>query len=257
MSKYSPQKYEYPKEVTEDNFKELVLRAKEIKRIASITTGTAILVSFLLFTIVIIFLLPQLSSVRDNSSLLMTALVIAFVLTFVATFFFVDFINANLRRIYNNYISYYPSPEEFVFAQCILAANFVNENKRVNASFRTRFLCPEFSLYTKYDPLNYRRRFYANEFRLIAGGEIQIGRMLLFSEGKVQELLSNFALTLVNHDDPLAYLFLNQLIEEIEKYGKLEDWRKKIENLSTSVKGIVGIIATIITIIGILWGIFH
>jgi uncharacterized membrane protein YkgB len=54
----------------------------------------------------------------------------------------------------------------------------------------------------------------------------------------------------------MAYRYLKHLIAEIEKYGKLEGWQKRIETHLTSLKGIIEIIAVILTIAGILWGIF-
>jgi len=80
--------------------------------------------------------------------------------------------------------------------------------------------------------------------------------MLMFSEGKKKELLTNFALYLVNGDDPMAFLYLKSLIREIEEYGKLETLANRIENqlkkwytLVALVGAMVAIIATIVGLI--------
>jgi hypothetical protein len=249
-------KYEYPKEVTDENFQKLVARAKTISRKSSSTLGVAILVSLGLLCLFVFFLAPSLRAINDPSITASVALVISFGLSLFVSVFLIDAVNVFLRRIFNNCVSYYPSPEEFVFAQCILTANLYSEKKRVGATIKAKSLCSELSNFTRYDPLNFRRKFYKNEFRLLTSGKNQIGRMLLFSEAKVKELVSNFALALVNHDDPKAYLYLRHILKEVEKFGKIEGWQKRIESQLKSLKGIIGIIATIVTIAGILWGIF-
>lgn len=236
-------KYDYPKEVTDENLKELIERAKAITSKSSITLVTAIIVSIgLMVVMIVLILIPSLKTIQDPSMSASVSLVVIFGLSLFVSVFLIDGANIFLRRVFNNYISYYPSPEEFVFAQCILTANLYNEKKRVSATIRAKSLCDEFSTFTKYDPLNFRRKFYAREFRLLARGQNQLGRMLMFSEEKVRELLANFALALVNHNDPMAYRFLKNLIGEVEKYGKLEGWQKRIETHLTSLKGIIEII---------------
>jgi uncharacterized protein YaaR (DUF327 family) len=54
---------------------------------------------------------------------------------------------------------------------------------------------------------------------------------------------------LVNNDDPTAYKSLKKLIDEIDKYGKLEILSKRIENELKKWKGIVALVGAIITIV--------
>lgn len=75
----------------------------------------------------------------------------------------------------------------------------------------------------------------------------------MFSKQNVKKLLLNFGLTLVNHDDPTAYRYLKQLMREIEKFGKIESLREKIEKQLKSFKGIISIVLSIATLAGILW----
>lgn len=182
-----------------------------------------------------------------------------FGLSLFASAFLIDFVNVFfLRRVFNNLIPYYPSPEEFVFAQCILTATLFDRIPKANwaraVRYRSLFLSEEFSRFTKYDELNFRRKFYANEFKLLGSGETQIGRMLLFTQGKNKELLTTFALSLVNNDDPKAFDNLKKLINEVDGYGKLEIWTQRIENQLKKWKSVVALIGAVIAIVATIVG---
>jgi hypothetical protein len=173
--------------------------------------------------------------------------------------FLIDFVNCFfLRPIFNNLISFYPSSEEFVFAQCVLTATLFDRNPKANWAHAVRnrslFLSEEFSRFIKYDIQNFRRKFYADEFKLLGSGETQIGRMLLFSRGKKKELLTNFAMSLVNNDDPMAFSYLKELIRENEEYGKLEILSQRIENELKKLKSVVALIGGIVIIVATIVG---
>jgi hypothetical protein len=251
-------KYEYPKKVSEGNFQVLVERAKEIARKSAITLATAIIMSIgLMILFLFIFVIPYVRTIRDPTTFSIIGLVIASVLSLFVSLFLIDMVNMFLRRVFNNYISYYPSPEEFVFSYSILTAKSLDEKKRVSATIRAKSLCQELSNFTKRDPLNFRRRFYSSEFKKLSCAEIQFGRMLMFSKGNGKELLSNFALALVSHDDPTAYRYLKQLIDRIEKFGKIESRKDKIERQLKSMKAIITFVTSLVTLGITLWGIFH
>ena len=123
-------KLEYPQEVTEENFKKLAQRAKEIADKSSITLVTSLIVSVLLLVIIILlYIIPYIRTIQDPQVFASIALVASGGLSFFTVFFLVNAVSIALRRIFTNYISYYPSPEEFIFAQCILIANLYSEKK--------------------------------------------------------------------------------------------------------------------------------
>lgn len=248
-------KYEYPKEANDDNIKELVDRAKVIEKNSSYTLTASVVLSLALlvgFTVEIF-----LSLYGGKTIVLQDEIVLIFAVagasSFFVSFFLINLVNAFIRRILNNFKSYYPSPEEFVFAQCILTATLFDRNPKTlwagAVRNRSKNLSDEFSMFTKPDVLNFRRKFYADEFNLLGSGETQIGRMLLFSEGKrKKELLINFAMSLVNDDDPTAFSYLKELIKDIAEYGKLEILATRIENQLKKWKNVVALISAIVAI---------
>jgi len=254
------EKYEYPTEVTEESFPQLVKRAKEIKSKSSVTFGIAIFVSIGLFIgAIILFILsymPYLKTIQNPSILIEIYFVIAVGASIFLSVFLIEWVNIGLRRICNNFISFYPSPDEFIFAQFILTANLYSKKTALagRVKFQTMNLCEELARYLILDPLNFKRKLYAKEFKLLASGQTQIGRMLVFSGSKTKELFANFAVSLVNNDDEIAYLYLTHIIEEVEKYGRLEAIAKRIENQIKSWKGVVTIVGALVAIIGTIVG---
>jgi uncharacterized membrane protein (DUF485 family) len=194
-------RYKYPKEANEDNIKELVERAKVITKKSSYTFFAAVVVSLVLLVGIMSYFVPLMKGIQSPTTTVELAFVIALGVSIFISAFLVDFVNVFfLRRIFNILIPYYPSPEEFVFAQCILTATLFDRNPKAKwaeaVRNRSLFLCEEFSRFTKYDVFNFRRKFYANEFNLIGSGETQIGRMLLFSQGKSKKLIKKICFVL-------------------------------------------------------------
>jgi hypothetical protein len=255
-------KYNYPSEITEENFEKLVERSKEISSKASNTFGLAFIASIAIFigfaALYLPYYQPYLSSVSNSQTWAWISITTAIGVSLFLALFVIERLNILLRRIFNLLFSFYPSAEEFIFAQCIITANLYakKENWASIVRYRSMYLFEEFSRFMIYDVLNFRRKFYAKEFTSLANGQTQIGRMLLFSEGKVKELFSNFAICLVNNDDPMAYLYLQHLIKEVENYGKLEGLVGRIESQIKSWRGIVALIGAIVTIIGTIAGLF-
>jgi len=252
-------KYDYPKEVNENNFQELVKRSKEITNKSSTTYGVSLFLSFVLILAFMISYVPSLRTIYNPQVAAEVGIAISMGVALFVIVFLSDIVNIFLRRIFNSLINYYPSPEEFVFAQCFLTATIFDRiiiKAKWAGAIRTRsiYLSEEFSRFTKYDLFNFRRKAYANEFRLLASGEMEIERMLMFSERKNKEILINFALSLVNNDDPKAFIYLKSLICEVEKYGKMENLPKRIENQITSLRGIVALIGAMVAIIATIVG---
>jgi hypothetical protein len=95
-----------------------------------------------------------------------------------------------------------------------------------------------------------KRRCYAPEFRLLAGGTNQINRMFLFSGSIAESLLGCFALAFVKNNDVIAYRYLKKIVNESAKYGNLENWLLRLENQLKKPMGIVSLIGGTITVIG-------
>jgi hypothetical protein len=255
-------KFEYPGEITEENFDKLVERSKEISSKSSSTLVIAIIVSMALIVGFAVLYLPYYKpyfrSIPDQQTFAWISIAIATGISLFLSFFVIERINIALRRIFNLIFPFYPNAEEFIFAQCILTAQLYS--KKTDWARKVRYgamsLCEEFSRFPIYDVLNFRRKFYAKEFGLLANGETQIGRMLLFSEGKVRELFANFAINLVNNNDSMAFLYLTSLIEEVEKYGKLEGLSQRIERRIKSWKGIIAVVGAIVAIAATIVGLW-
>jgi len=252
-------KYQYPEKIDEENLKKLIERAKEITRKSSITFFLSVVTSVVLLVLAILWFYPILKTAPNIQAYFEMALIIAFGGALFASAFLVDFVNVFfLRRIFN-FISFYPSPEEFVFAQCILTAPIFDRVAQKSdwarhIRYRSMWLSEEFSRFTKYDVLNFRRKFYAKEFGLLGSGETQIGRMLMFSKGNKKKLLIDFALALVNNNDVVAFHDLSKLISEIEKYGKLEIRSERILNQLKKWKSVIAIIGGAVAIIAAIVG---
>ena len=84
--------------------------------------------------------------------------------------------------------------------------------------------------------------------------------MLLFStDRRLSDLFINFGTTLVNHYDASTFSFLKEIIEQTEKYGKIEGWFDKIKGRATTLQIIlysfsilIGIVISVITILKLL-----
>jgi hypothetical protein len=253
-------KYQYPGKADEENLKKLIERAKEITKKSLITFFASIIVSVvLLFLIIVVYFAPALKIAQNVQAYVEMAFVISFGAALFVSAFLIDFVNVFfLRRIFSNFIPYYPRPEEFVFAQCILTATLFDRFPKSDWArairSRSMYLSEEFSRFTKYDAFNFRRKVYAKEFGLLGSGETQIARMLMFSEANKKELLTNFAMAFVNDNDPEAFHDLVGLISEIEKYGKLEILSQRIENQLKKWKTIIAIIGGLVVIIATIVG---
>jgi hypothetical protein len=157
----------------------------------------------------------------------------------------------------------YPKTEEYLFARCVIIAYRLIENRPYDlkwwsrfvavtshgATFQVGFLCEEFSLFSK-DLMNVRRKFYFPEFNLLSGGISQIERMLVFSGSKTSKMFLDFALAFINGDDIVAHKQLKRIINETEKYGKLESKSERIANQLRSARGIVSLVSGVTTLIG-------
>jgi hypothetical protein len=106
------------------------------------------------------------------------------------------------------------------------------------------------------DFFNYPKgKMYAPKFNLLISGRDQIKRMLFFSDVNVSETLTSFGLSLVHNEDQEAYSSLKRIIEETQKYGKLEGRFQRIlggmEKHQTAMTLIIWMASIVLAIIGI------
>lgn len=248
--------YEYPKEVTDENFDALFQRAKVIR---DRTYNLDLLSVFVTLAIFFGFLTPIFwyyhgffHSLTAPWTLLTVILVFIGGSLFISTFLN-EVVRAFLRRC-NFLIFHYPTSEECIFAEIFIIANRIKDNRVFaknwqgrfrSATFRVKLLCDEFSLFSN-DFFNVKRRFYAPEFNLLASGENQISRMLIFSKSKTSKMLTDFALALVRNEDVIAFQHVKTIIRETNKFGKLENLSKRIGNQLRSVYGILALVGVVI-----------
>lgn len=252
------QRYEYPDKVDKENLEILIERAKEITNKSRIAFGVSVVLSFVLIAMSIVYFSPLFDLIPDRQTFAYVTLSISFGASIFVSGFLIDFLNVFIvRRILTN-VAKYPSSEEYVFANCVLTATlferFPKSDWARQIRFKSLYLSEEFSRFTKYDVMNFRRKVYANEFRLLGSGETEIARMLMFSKVDKKKLLTDFAMSLVNQDDPEAFRFLKRIVDEIEKFGKLENRTQRIENKLKKWKNVLAIIGGSITIIATIIG---
>jgi hypothetical protein len=84
---------------------------------------------------------------------------------------------------------------------------------------------------------------------MLISGRNQIKRMLLFSEEKSSDIFTGFGLALVNKEDPKAYSYIKQIIDEAQKYGKLEGRFSRLSAGMEKYPTVVTLILSIITLI--------
>lgn len=253
--------YEYPKEVTEKNFQELVGRAQKIRKREWDLDFIAVFVTVAIMAAILVSILwyfsGYLKNFTDPRLFSITIVLLSIGASLFASTYVAEGARLFLRRL-NFFINHFPTREESIFAECFIILNRLDKNRIYAESWRHRFqgatwrtglLCDEFSLYAK-DLFNLKRRFYAPEFRLLASGTNQINRMLLFSGSVVNGLLSRFALAFVNNEDVIAHRCLKEILSEVEKYGNLENWSLRLENQLKSPTGIASLIAGTIAFIG-------
>jgi hypothetical protein len=253
--------YEYPKQVTDDNFIGLLDRARIIRKRTYDLDVASIVVTFVVLGIplaILIFTFRQSFQEifrMDKTFILTTYLIIGGVFGFISTFT-INYVRAFLRRL-NFAIFNYPTSEECVFSESFIIANRLNKNricgnwktKYESATWRVQFLCDELSLFSK-DFLNTKRHFYAKEFNLLANGESQISRFFLFSSSKASELLTIFALSFVRNEDVIAYRYLKAFFSEANKYGQFESLSMRLGNQLRSVRGIIALVGGVVALIG-------
>ena len=255
------EKYEYPKEVTDENFKALCERAKVIRQkifdLDTLSVFVFVLIFVIVLTIPILALITQIQAlvIQDKTLFSTSVLIIAGISSLLSIPFF-NIVRASVRRVHFA-IYKYPTSEECVFAECFIIANRLNKN-RICGDWRTRYqtatwriklLCEELSLFSK-DLFNTKRRFYSTEFALLSNGETEMARMFLFSGSKASNMLTTFALSFVRNDDVLAYRHLKAFIFETNKYGQFESVSKLIGNQLRSVRGIIALVGGVVALIG-------
>ncbi|MCW4005820.1 MAG: hypothetical protein NWF04_04385 [Candidatus Bathyarchaeota archaeon] len=239
--------YDYPKYYSAKTFAELVKRAQVVDYKYRVTLIASALITILLGIISVNLLTLLLNFITAPLLALVINLVLSLIISIIAGSVLVDIVMRLLRLVYGK-IHGYPSPDEFVFAQCILTAQLFCENKRLKAARKANTMCYEFSVFSKSPKfLNRRGSLYAAEFSILANRKTEMCRMLLFSESQLVDTFTNFSLALVNHDDPRAYRYLGRLVTEVEKYSRLERHARFIKPVN-NIKGILEILVAVVTL---------
>ncbi len=241
-------KSDYPREINRENIAQTLERAKSVKYKAKVSLFTASLI-FAVFASLLPYLALIASSyfientpqISVEFAVIIVLSVFLIIIQITVTFLF-DLIELAINRLLKlNY-------REVVFASCILTANYLFEGKRKEAKMEIDgFITSILGLKRS------KGRAYSKEINLLSKGRRQMARMFTFSEEKIPELLLAFGTSLYYNDDPLAYLFIGQFIQETQKFGKIEGLPKRIENMVKSYKGIIALVISIITIIATLW----
>jgi len=257
---------EYPKEITKENLPQLVKRAKKIKRKGNIVLFVTSLiygaVSWLAGP-VLLFLSGQLVIVSytpetmPSSIELTIAIVITFFVLYLAfLFFFLWFLEYIGRRVAKLRYS------ELVFYEAVLIVNCLNQGNRTDAVKEVDGFISSLLIYQSPAGRDSRVMRYAPEIKTLKVGKSQVKRMLLFSTENISELFASFGLAFINSDDPTAYRYLQYILSEARKYGKLEGWLDKIRGQVTTLQiilvsisiaiGIAVSVATILSLLGII-----
>lgn len=132
------------------------------------------------------------------------------------------------------YLSYYvlfwgmykytgiPSLEESIFADTVIIANHIKNDERESAKKNVKFLMYDLKLFCTLFMISPNRVEYSKEFRQLINGNKAICRMVLFSKDNISQLFTNFGASLVNNNNPKAFIDLNALIGKAKEYGDLK-----------------------------------
>lgn len=245
---------EYPREITKENIQQLKERSSRIKkrafRLMIYTAISYTIIGFIAMPFILFFvgwfllkMLPNMPSETLFGIILVTFLIV-FEIFLYLLFNLIEFI---LKKAFR-----FPSHAERIFAQCFLMAYYLMNNERMKAMKEVNDFITHLSVFSK-DMFNPKGKEYSREFKMLINGKSQIRRMLLFSEEKIAELLTGFGLALIRNEDSKAFSFLNKIIAEAEKYGKLEGkFQKilsKIEKYPHFVTFVLSILALLLAIL--------
>jgi hypothetical protein len=249
----------YPNKITEENIQELKEKATRIKKKAFLLMILTTVFYSIFGFIFLWYMFPFIGSSLLNAypdlsptTFWVTFLVVFFIVFEVFLILLLNLLEPILRRALN-----FPRHEERIFAQIVLMVYYLKKNERRKAIREVADFITHLSVFTK-DFFNYPKgKMYAPEFNMLITGRNQIKRMLFFSEEKpISAILSNFGLSLVSNEEREAYSSLKRLIEEVQKYGKLEGRLSGIlaqmKKYDVVVTWILLLIPIILAILGIL-----
>ena len=92
-------KYQYPTEITEENWSELTERSKEINSKAQLTFGFAIVISIVIFLIGVAVYSPSIRAIGNPQTIALVLLAVASGFSVFLSVFLIEWINLFLRRI--------------------------------------------------------------------------------------------------------------------------------------------------------------
>jgi hypothetical protein len=253
--------YEVPKEIDDKSAKELLKQARTFLNKKQNETAITIFGTMLSLFIVLITV-----SLSIRPYLAPTNLLIALIAIFIFSISFaiaiptlvIPTVAMFVRRALTFFWKY-PTTEEYIFARCNLIVCRIYEknlydkkwwssyfNTKHGATYQVSWFCDELSSFCK-DRLNVRRKLYESEFRRLLNGGDELQKMIVFSSKETQNLFLKFSFAFVNGNDEEAHNQLKKIIQEAEKYGKLEN---RFQKISDQLTGWEGLITALISLIG-------
>jgi len=221
-------RWEYPKQITDENFSEWKDKAKKIKKRyyhpvfillmagfivalgVSIAAGLVLLM-FQLWNQYTITFGQQINTILAMTLLLLMVLISMAIASYLSNY---------AAFLFSRYLGY-PTVDELIFAECIIIAGYLREDNRLEAKKECiSELLPHMKSFLHLRKVNPRRAVYKPEFSLIIKGANAMKRMLMFANERVSDYFVNFGLRFVRGEDPSSYFWLERLTIEIQKFGQ-------------------------------------
>jgi hypothetical protein len=257
--------FDFPEEVTDDNFKELVERAEEIQEKLFRKRYLLYIVGFMLIPsavigLAIISLMLMLATDGYFNFLIVwfgviwaPAMFLILLLVVLACFWIplTVFIILSVSWLMHKYLDF-PRHEEAIFSECFIIANDLREDKRLEAKKEVRQLLPFFTSYVRNLMFNPKRKAYSPELDVLRSGKTEIERMLLFSKEDTSRMFMRVGLAFVRNDDPEAFESLRELTAKVKEYGepkgRLHKLLGHIERYPVSLPWLVGLVIPLTTL---------
>ena len=249
---------DFPKEITKDNLDNLMKKADTINRKANqfkYRFGYA--VSYLVLGLLALFLLLYLASIIVSTYLpgLSGLAFIIFVPSVISIWSFptlsliLDLISWFQRRYFG-----YPKYEEEFFAKCFIIAKHIMSNERIKAMKKTEDFLSFLDTFLK-DRFNPKRKVYAPEINLLVNAEVETSRMVMFSKNNIEKLMMKLGLAFVRNDDPNAFSYFKQLVNEVQDFeyrkpkGRIRSFLTEVEAYPNFFKLLFSIVVFVVPII--------
>jgi hypothetical protein len=244
---------EYPQEITEGNRPKLVENAKKTKRKADLVMWSTTIIYFVVSIIVlfvgfpfwgyfVIVTSPPMSPQEAFWTILISFIILYQMLVVLLLFS----IESVLKRVFH--LSY----EDWVFGECVLIADYMNNNMKAKAVAEVDNLSASIRGLLWNSRRNSRNKLLSSELKTLENGSKPIKRMLLFSTQDTVGMLERFALAFIHHQDTVFFT-IKDLIDEAKLFGEIKSLTQRVfgrlEKYPTVVYVIWAVVSTIISII--------